>query len=64
MSRQAMRTFSTEFKESAVLRVDAGERLASVAEELTIRRKLLYEWRAAYHKFGAAGLAEWRTVMA
>ena len=56
MSRQAMRTFSTEFKESAVLRVDAGERLAAVAEALTIRRKLLYEWRAAYRKLGAAGL--------
>ena len=56
MSRQGMRTFSTEFKESAVLRVDAGERLAAVAEALTIRRKLLYEWRAAYRKLGAAGL--------
>jgi len=28
----------------------------SVAEELTIRRKPLYEWRAAYRKLGAAGL--------
>ena len=30
--------------------------MASVAEALAIRRKLLYEWRAAYRKLGAAGL--------
>jgi transposase-like protein len=51
-----MRTFSTEFKEAAVLRAEAGERIAAVADELRIRRKLLYEWRAAYRRFGAAGL--------
>jgi transposase len=56
MSHQGMRTFSTEFKQAVVLRLEAGERLASVAEELKIRRKLLYEWRAAYRKLGAAGL--------
>jgi transposase len=51
-----MRAFSTEFKQAVVLRLEAGERIASVAEELKIRRKLLYEWRAAYRKLGAAGL--------
>ena len=56
MSQQGMRTFSTEFKQAVVLRLEAGERIAAVAEELTIRRKLLYEWRAAYRKLGAAGL--------
>ena len=56
MSQQGMRTFSTEFKEAVVLRLEAGERLAAVADELRIRRKLLYEWRAAYRKLGAAGL--------
>jgi transposase len=56
MSQQGMRTFSTEFKKSGVLRLEAGERIAAVAEELKIRRKLLYEWRAAYRKLGAAGL--------
>jgi transposase-like protein len=56
MSQQGMRTFSTEFKKAAVLRLEAGERIAAVAEELKIRRKLLYEWRAAYRKLGAAGL--------
>src|SRR5271165_1519912 len=56
MSQQGMRTFSTEFKRAVVLRLEAGERIAAVADELKIRRKLLYEWRAAYRKLGIAGL--------
>ena len=56
MSHQGMRAFSTEFKEAVVLRLEAGERIAAVSDELGIRRKLLYEWRAAYRKLGAAGL--------
>ena len=52
MSQQGMRTFSTEFKQAVVLRLEAGERIAAVAEELKIGRKLLYEWRAAYRKLG------------
>ena len=34
MSLQVMRAFSTEFKRSVVLRLEAGERLAAVADEL------------------------------
>ena len=56
MSQQAMRQFSTEFKQSTVLRLEAGERLAAVADELKIKRKLIYEWRAAWRKLGVAGL--------
>jgi transposase len=56
MSDQAQRAFSTEFKESVILRLEAGERLAAVADELGIRRKLLYEWRHAYRRLGVAGL--------
>ena len=56
MSDQGTRAFSTEFKEAVVLRLEAGERIAAVSDELRIRRKLLYEWRAAYRKLGAAGL--------
>ena len=56
MSQQCMRIFSTAFKESAVLRLGTGERLAEVARELGIARKLLYEWRAAYRKLGLSGL--------
>jgi transposase-like protein len=56
MSNQPQRAFSTAFKEQVVLRLRAGERLAAVADELGIRRKLLYEWRHAYRKHGVAGL--------
>jgi transposase len=56
MSQRGMRTFSTEFKKAVVLRLEAGERIAAVAGELKIRRKLFYEWRAAYRRFGEAGL--------
>ncbi len=56
MSDQPQRAFSTAFKESVILRIEAGERLAAVAEELGIRRKLLYQWRHAYRKHGVAGL--------
>ena len=45
MSQQGIRVFSTAFKEAAVVRLAAGERLAAVARELGIARKLLYEWR-------------------
>ena len=56
MSDQLQRAFSTEFKERIVLRLAGGERLAAVADELGIRRKLLYQWRHAYRKQGIAGL--------
>ena len=56
MSHQVQRSFSTEFKARVVQRIEAGERLSAVADELGIRRKLLYEWRAAYRALGAAGL--------
>src|SRR6516164_8024303 len=56
MSQQGMRRFSTELKKSVVLRLEAGERIAAVADELKIRRKLIYEWRAAYRRLGESGL--------
>jgi len=37
MSDQRQRAFSTAFKESVVLRLRAGERLAALADELGIR---------------------------
>jgi transposase len=55
MSPSSMRQFSTGFKRAAVLRLLAGEHLLRVADELGIRRKLLYQWRDAYRDFGEAG---------
>ena len=49
------RQFSSAFKEGVVLRLEAGETIAAVAEETGVRRKLLYEWRDAYRSMGTAG---------
>jgi transposase-like protein len=58
--RGRARVFSTEFKLGAVKRALAGERVAEIAEELGIRRKLVYAWKDIYAELGEAGLA--RTV--
>ena len=49
------RQFSNEFKERTVLRLKAGERMAAVAEEAGVKRKLIYDWRDAYRAMGVAG---------
>lgn len=56
MSNHPMRVFSTAFKEGVVRRLESGEALATVSKELGIARKLLYEWRWAWRREGAAGL--------
>lgn len=50
------RTLSTPEKQSLVRRLEAGERVAALAIEAGVLRKSLYQWRAAYRAFGAAGL--------
>ena len=62
MSNTTMRKFSTSYKESAVLRLLAGESLAALAAELNIRRKLLYQWRDAHRDHGVAGFNRKRGV--
>ena len=37
------------------MRLEAGERIAAVAEEAGVKRKLLYQWREAYRAMGVAG---------
>ena len=49
------RQFSSAFKELVVLRLEARETMAAVAEETGVRRKPLYEWRDAYRSMGTAG---------
>ena len=56
MSKQVPRVFTTEFKENAVLRLEAGASASALAAELGVRRKLLYDWRQAYREHGVAGL--------
>ena len=46
---------------TAVRRVQAGESVLAVAEELGIRRKRLYVWKDRYAEWGEAGLRRvWR----
>jgi transposase len=47
---------SVEFKEAAVRRMLAGEPVSRLSRELKVKRSLLYRWRDAYRKDGAAGL--------
>src|SRR5271156_4023671 len=56
MSNHRVRLFSTGFKEDVVRRLESAEALAAVSKELGIARKLLYEWRWAWRRHGAAGL--------
>ncbi len=54
--RKSPGRYGPEFKLAAVQRLLAGERPRTVAGELKIPEGLLYDWRAAYRKQGAAGL--------
>jgi transposase len=56
MSDRPPRIFTTQFKERAVLRLEAGEQFSALAAELGVRRKLLYDWRKSYRQLGVAGL--------
>jgi transposase-like protein len=54
MSDRTPRLFTTEFKERAVLRLEAGEQFSALAGELGVRRKLLYDWCKAYRQLDAS----------
>jgi len=48
--------YSTEFKLEAVGRMAAATSILGLAEELGVRRKLLYKWRDQVRAEGRAGL--------
>lgn len=50
------RVFTGEFKESVAQRILNGESVSALHQELQIKRSVLYRWRDAYRKEGAAGL--------
>jgi len=56
MSRPGARVFSREFKEAAVGRILAGEKVKALAIELGVWPKLLYDWWARYEQGGAEAL--------
>lgn len=50
------RIFSTAFKLEVIERIEAGAAMASLARELGIRRKLLYDWHGSWRASGVDGL--------
>lgn len=50
------RVFSGEFKQRAAQRILNGESVSALHKELHIKRSILYRWRDAYRREGAAGL--------
>ncbi len=56
MPRRKSRTFSREFKVSAVHRMLSGENVSGLARELQVLRKDLYKWRDNFRSRGPAGL--------
>jgi transposase len=56
MGKKKARRFSTEFKLEAVRRMAEATSIVGLAEELGVRRKLLYQWRDRLQAEGSAGL--------
>ncbi len=50
------RVFSVEFKQGVAQRILNGESVSALHQEFQIKRSVLYRWRDAYRKEGAAGL--------
>jgi transposase-like protein len=50
------RVFTKEFKEGVAQRIVNGESVSALHQEFQIKRSVLYRWRDAYRKEGAAGL--------
>lgn len=50
------RVFSRDFKLAALSRMEGGENISALSRELNVRRKLLYEWRAAFRAGGPEAL--------
>ena len=56
MSAKAPRVFSREFKEAAIRRILAGEKVKALAGELGLWPKLLYDWRESFERGGVEAL--------
>jgi transposase-like protein len=56
LSANTNRVFSREFKLSVAQRIAAGESVSALHHEFGIKRSVLYRWRDAYLREGAAGL--------
>jgi transposase-like protein len=54
--KKKARSYSIDFKQEAVRRMGEATTVIGLAEELGIRRKLLYQWRDQLRAGGKAGL--------
>jgi transposase len=50
------RVFTREFKEGVARRIASGESVSALHQEFQVKRSVLYRWRDAYRREGAAGL--------
>lgn len=55
MSQSTARKHSREFKVHLVQRMLAGESVAALSQEYGVRRKLIYQWKDVYKRFGESG---------
>jgi transposase len=55
-AREQMRIYSSEFRLEVVRRILKGEKVAALAEELGIHRKVLYEWVRRVKEGGESNL--------
>ena len=51
------REHSPEFRIEIAARMVAGENVSALAEKYSLRRSVMYRWRDAYVRSGAAGLS-------
>ena len=56
MAQKPARIYSVEFKESAVHRMVAGERVRALAEERHVKPGVLYRWWSNYDQYGVTTL--------
>jgi transposase-like protein len=54
--KKKAKSYSAEFKQEAVRRMAQAATIIGLAEELGVRRKLLYQWRDQFRSEGRAGL--------
>jgi transposase-like protein len=52
MSQEQKRSFSGDFKRAAVKRMEAGEKVAALSKEFSVKRSKLYSWRDALRRKG------------
>jgi transposase-like protein len=54
--RRKRRSFTSDFKQAVLKRMEETDNIAALSKELDIERKLLYCWRYAYKQGGEPGL--------